>query len=175
MDQEDVVYLSINELSAMAKTAKRAISSTEVELRKKSCCKTVLHGKYLILAGKEWEMKIRGALHLLEEKGSEVQGKTAYPGKVQGNAKIIFSTQDNTKVLRGDILIAVMTFPNFIPAMEKAAAFVTDEGGILCHAAIISREMKKPCIIGTKIATKVFKDGDLVEVDAEKGTVRKIS
>lgn len=68
-----------------------------------------------------------------------------------------------------------MTFPNFIPAMEKASAFVTDEGGILCHAAIVSREMRKPCIIGTKIATKIFKDGDLVEVDANKGTVKKLS
>ena len=60
-------------------------------------------------------------------------------------------------------------------AMEKAAAFVTDEGGITCHAAIIAREMKKPCVIGTKKATKVLKDGDLIEVDAEKGVVRKLS
>ena len=67
-----------------------------------------------------------------------------------------------------------MTFPHFIPAMEKAAAFVTDEGGILCHAAIVSREMKKPCIIATKNATKTLKDGEMVEVDAEKGTVKKI-
>jgi pyruvate,water dikinase len=55
--------------------------------------------------------------------------------------------------------------------MEKASAFVTDEGGILCHAAIVSREMKKPCIIGTKIATKLLKDGDIIEVDANNGFV----
>ncbi len=175
MNPEDVVYLSINELSVMAQTAKKAVTSSEVELRKQSCCKVTLQGKYLILPGKEWEMKIRNTLHLPEEKGSQVQGKIAYPGKVQGKAKIVFSNQDNAKVLRGDILIAVMTFPNFIPAMEKAAAFVTDEGGILCHAAIVSREMRKPCIIATKHATKVFKDNDLVEVDAEKGIVRKVS
>ena len=64
---------------------------------------------------------------------------------------------------------------NFIGAMEKAAAFVTDEGGITCHAAIIAREMKKPCIIGTKNATKVLKDGDIVEVDANTGIVKIIS
>ena len=58
--------------------------------------------------------------------------------------------------------------------MKKAAAFVTDGGGILCHAAIMARELKKPCVIGTKIATQVLKDGDLVEVDADKGIVRKI-
>jgi pyruvate,water dikinase len=67
-----------------------------------------------------------------------------------------------------------MTFPSMIMAMERAAAFVTDEGGILCHAAIIAREMKKPCVIATKNATKAFKDGDLIEVDANTGIVRKI-
>ena len=58
--------------------------------------------------------------------------------------------------------------------MKRAIAFVTDEGGITCHAAIIAREMKKPCIIGTKVATKILKDGDMVEVDANKGTVKII-
>jgi pyruvate,water dikinase len=65
-----------------------------------------------------------------------------------------------------------MTRPDYLPAMQKASAFVTDEGGITCHAAIIAREMKKPCIIGTKIASKIIKDGDMVEVDADKGVVR---
>ncbi len=67
-----------------------------------------------------------------------------------------------------------MTHPDDGPLISKAAAVVTDEGGVLCHAAIVARELKKPCIIGTKIATKVLKDGDTVEVDAEKGIVRKI-
>ncbi len=62
-----------------------------------------------------------------------------------------------------------MTDPDFLPAMKKASAIITDEGGITCHAAIVSRELKIPCIIGTRIATKVLKDGDLVEVDANKG------
>ena len=68
-----------------------------------------------------------------------------------------------------------MTMPRYLPAMVRAAAFVTDEGGITCHAAIIAREMRKPCIIGTKIATQVLKDGDMVEVDADNGVVRKIN
>lgn len=75
---------------------------------------------------------------------------------------------------KGEILVTVMTSPDFMVAAKKAAAIVTDEGGITCHAAIVSREMKIPCIIGTKIATKVLKDGDIVEVDADKGVVRKI-
>lgn len=67
-----------------------------------------------------------------------------------------------------------MTSPWYVPIMEKAAAIVTDEGGITCHAAIISREMSKPCIICTKFATKVLKNGDLVEVDATKGIIKRI-
>ena len=61
-----------------------------------------------------------------------------------------------------------------MPALLLCSAIVTDEGGIMCHAAIIARELKKPCIIGAKVATKVLKDGDLVEVDAEKGIVRLV-
>jgi len=103
-----------------------------------------------------------------------VSGQTAWRGIAKGRVIVISNPSEISRVKEGDILVATMTFPNYIPAMERAAAFITDEGGILCHAAIISREMKKPCIIGTKIATKVLKDGDLVEVDADKGIVKII-
>ncbi len=75
---------------------------------------------------------------------------------------------------KGEIIVANMTHPDYIPAIRKARAIVTDEGGVVCHAAIISRELKIPCIIGTGEATKVFKDGDRVEVDALRGVVKKI-
>ncbi len=104
----------------------------------------------------------------------EVKGFTASRGKVTGRAKILVSVEEMHKIEDGDVLIAVMTRPDYLPAMQKASAFVTDEGGITCHAAIVAREMKKPCVIGTKIATKIFKDGDRVEVDATKGIVKKI-
>jgi len=65
-----------------------------------------------------------------------------------------------------------MTRPEYTGIMKKAKAIVTDEGGITCHAAIVAREMKKPCIIGTKVATQVLHDGDLVEVDADRGVVK---
>jgi len=105
---------------------------------------------------------------------TEIKGITAFPGMVRGIVKVVKHPTEVSKVEMGNILVTQMTLPSFISAMNKAAAFVTDEGGITCHAAIIAREMKKPCIIGTKIATKVLKDGDMVEVDAEKGTVRII-
>lgn len=104
-------------------------------------------------------------------KNSEVKGIVAFKGKVTGRAKIVKKVEELQKVEEGNILIAPMTSPNFLVAMKKAAAFVTDEGGITCHAAIVAREMQKPCIIGTKVATKMFKDGDLIEVDANTGIV----
>lgn len=112
--------------------------------------------------------------NLEEHAITEIKGSIAFKGKVTGVVKIVTHSDDIQKVKEGDILVSQMTFPSFISAMQKAAGFVTDEGGITCHAAIIAREMKKPCIIGTKNATKILKDGDLIEVDANSGVVRKI-
>jgi pyruvate,water dikinase len=69
----------------------------------------------------------------------------------------------------GDVLVTTMTTPEYVLLMQKASAIVTNMGGLLCHAAIVSRELNKPCVINTKIGTEVFKDGDMVEVDADKG------
>ena len=74
----------------------------------------------------------------------------------------------------GEVLVANTTHPDYVPAMKMAIAFVTNEGGIISHTAIIAREMKKPCLVGTKIATKILHDGDLVEVDADMGIVKII-
>jgi len=106
---------------------------------------------------------------------TELRGQVACVGRATGEAKIVKTAADITKVKHGNILVSPMTNPDLLPAMAKAAAFVTETGGITCHAAIVAREMNKPCVIGTKTATKVFKDGDLLEVDAVEGTVKKIS
>jgi pyruvate,water dikinase len=89
-------------------------------------------------------------------------------------ANIILTTADFPKFKKGDVLITEMTRPEFVPLMKEAVAIITDEGGLTCHAAIVSRELNTPCIVGTKIATRIFKDGDMVEVDAERGVVRII-
>ena len=75
---------------------------------------------------------------------------------------------------QGDVLVSTATNIDLVPAMKKAAAIVTDVGGVTCHAAVVSRELKVPCVIGTKVATKWLRDGDLVEVDAAEGVVKKI-
>ncbi len=101
-----------------------------------------------------------------------LKGQVAFAGIATGIVRIVKRKEQVEQVLEGEIIVSPMTTPDMVPAMRKAAAFVTDEGGITCHAAIIARELKKPCIIGTKIASQIFKDGDEVEVDAEKGVVR---
>jgi phosphoenolpyruvate synthase/pyruvate phosphate dikinase len=103
-----------------------------------------------------------------------VKGIIANKGYAKGKACIVKNNSDFYRFKEGDILIAPSTTPNYVQLMAKASAFVTNEGGLSSHAAVISREMNKPCIVGTKIATKVFKDNDLIEVDADKGVVRKI-
>lgn len=106
---------------------------------------------------------------------TEIKGAVAYKGLVRGIARIVRSIADIEKFKAGEVLIANQTTPEFVPAMKKAIAIVTDQGGITCHAAIIAREMQKPCIIGTKNATKILKDSDRVEVDADAGVVKKIA
>jgi len=105
----------------------------------------------------------------------EIKGQSAFAGKAQGKVRILYSQRDAENFKDGEILVASMTTPELIVAMRKSLAFITDEGGITSHAAIIARELKIPCVVGTKIATKVLKDGDLVEVDADKGIVKIIS
>jgi len=96
----------------------------------------------------------------------------ASPGKVKGIVAIINVPEEMKKMRQNNILVSEATSPDLLPAIKKASAIITNVGGITCHAAIVSRELGIPCIIGTKIATKVLKDGDLVEVDAEKGIVK---
>jgi phosphohistidine swiveling domain-containing protein len=105
----------------------------------------------------------------------ELKGSIAHKGILNGKVKVVMTAYEIGKVEEGDILVAPTTAPSYIIGMNKASAFITDEGGITSHAAIVAREMKKPCIIGTKIATKILKDGDLVEVDANTGVVRILS
>ncbi len=110
-----------------------------------------------------------------KEEVNELKGMTACKGKVRGVVKVVYDSNELDKVNEGDIFIAKFTYPTYTPKMIKSLAIITDEGGITTHAAIIAREYNIPCVIGTKIATSVLKDGDLVEVDADKGVVRKIS
>lgn len=109
-----------------------------------------------------------------DENMKELKGQCACLGKVRGKAKVVMSVSDSAKMNEGDILVSVATDPDLVPAMKKAAAIITEQGGVTSHAAIVSRELNIPCVIGTKVATKWLKDGDEIEVDATNGIIRKL-
>jgi len=100
-----------------------------------------------------------------------LSGTSASPGVGTGPVKILKSPKEISKIEKGDILVAPMTSPDYVPAMKKSAAIITDEGGETSHAAIVSRELGIPCIVGTKTATKFLKDGQIVSVDGSTGNV----
>jgi phosphohistidine swiveling domain-containing protein len=148
----------------------------ELLLEAKKYQKGFIYFNGKIYTGKQSDILRKLNIDLVNKKQSKkiisIKGQIASPGKIKGGVKIVLTNKDIKKVLEGDVLVSPMTRPDFLPAMKKASAFVTDEGGITCHASIVARELKKPCIIGTKIATEVLHDGDLVEVDANKGIVK---
>ncbi len=130
----------------------------------------------------EWKSRVESSraeelLKLVEGNSTEgdlIYGSIASLGRATGTAKVVLRQSDFHKFKEGDVLITGMTRPEFVPLMKLASAIVTDEGGITCHASIISRELNKPCVIGTQTATKTFKDGDNVEVNANHGYAKII-
>ena len=127
---------------------------------------------YELFTGKEafqLEKDIEASLKV-DTNVSEIRGSTAYKGTAKGRVRIV-NTPADMEGFVGDILVSKSTSPEIITAMKNAAAIVTDSGGITCHAAIVARELKVPTIIGTKFATKILQQDELVEVDADKGVV----
>ena len=108
-----------------------------------------------------------------EERIELTRGLGASPGMAAGAVKIIKSIDELDKVELGDILVTTMTTPDMVPAMKRATGIITDEGGITCHAAIVSRELGTPCVVGTGDATKVLDDNMIVTLSGDKGIVYK--
>lgn len=151
------------------------LNKTILNQRKEISVQMVKDNKYLVFQDKEAK-EVDSLIISLEEKVSskEVKGSPAYKGKVKGIARVILYRKDLDKIKEGEILVTPMTEAFYTPYLKKVKGIVTNEGGITCHAAIISREMKIPCIIGTRNATKILKTGDRVELDAKKGIVKII-
>lgn len=116
----------------------------------------------------------------LERKVKNVQenlggrGLCASPGKARGKIRIVPKPEKNNKVKNGDILVTFSTTTDYLPAMKRASAIITEVGGQTCHAAVVSREFGIPCLVAVTDAMKIYKDGELVEVDADSGVVRKL-
>lgn len=100
-----------------------------------------------------------------------LKGESASPGIASGSARIIFKPADLQSLKKGEILVARMTSPDFVPAMKRASAIITDEGGQTSHAAIVSRELGIPCIVGTLKATKIIKNKMVLTIDANEGKI----
>lgn len=151
---------------------KGKINRKELRARIKKCFIFISPKGYKILSGKEAEdidMRV-----FYRDLGSinKVKGVVASPGKVQGKARVLKNNLEISKFKKDEILVTNNTTPEFVPAMKKAGAIITEQGGITTHAAIVSRELGVPCIIGVKDATRILKTGYIIEVDADKGLVK---
>lgn len=171
INEDDLAYLDYAELEDFVKGN---FDTSLLKKRKQGSLFVFQKDKFKVFYPEEVEEIINKIINPDYEEKKEFSGIVACSGKAKGVVKIVINQGDISKVEKGDILVSTMTRPGHIAAMKKSAAIVTNEGGIICHAAIVSRELGIPCIIGTKIATKVLKDGDLVEVDANKGVVKII-
>ncbi|MDD5726068.1 MAG: PEP-utilizing enzyme [Patescibacteria group bacterium] len=104
----------------------------------------------------------------------EARGVCASPGQASGPARVLLTPAENDRVQEGDILVTVATTVDYLPAMQRASAIVTEVGGLTCHAAVVAREFGVPCIVSFANATRVFKDGQLLALNADKTTIKKI-
>ncbi|MEE9525413.1 MAG: PEP-utilizing enzyme, partial [Candidatus Woesearchaeota archaeon] len=151
----------------------KEIDLDEINRREQAMC-VILDNGLKTYSGEEAAKKIKQEFEQEVEDVSEIKGEVASQGKVKGRVKVCKGAEEAfEKIQEGDILVCGMTTPLYVPIMKKCSAIITNEGGITCHAAIISRELGIPCIVGTSIATDVLKDNEEVEVDAEKGVVRR--
>lgn len=147
----------------------KAIDLTRVKRRQRGYSYTYREGRSVL--SEEFENGADVSTLLEVTSDSSLEGEVANPGTAEGPVRIVLGVEDIPRVQKGDILVAPMTRQEMVVALERASAFVTDEGGRLCHAAIVAREMNKPCITGTRIATKILKDGWMVFVDADNGKI----
>ena len=102
-----------------------------------------------------------------------LQGLAASSGMASGRVRVLLSPKEGNQLLDGEVLVAPMTNPDWVPTIRRAAAVVTDGGGMTCHAAIVSRELGVPCVVGARTATSILRDGELVTVDGALGTVHE--
>ncbi len=177
IDRFDIGYLSLDELNKAI--SNDVIDRDLIKERKNGDCVVTLEvdTRKIFVINPPMPLAYKEIIDEVEQENSEhvVRGRIAQPGVVRGLVRVVRSFHDIKHVIQGDILVANTTHPNYLPAMQKAAAFITNEGGTISHAAIVAREMKKPCIVGTKNATKLLKNGDIVEVNADEGVVTIIN
>lgn len=172
----DLVYLTDSEFLSLNKNSNVEEIKNIISERKKGYGLLVIDGQVQIITGDPLQNLLSKMLNRNQNKVTEFKGSIASKSPLtRGLVKIIISPEDFYKFKDNDILVVPETTPDYVLLMKKSSAIITDAGGVTSHAAIVARELKKPCIIGTKIATQVLKDGDFVEIDTDKGLVRIIN
>jgi phosphohistidine swiveling domain-containing protein len=167
---QDVVYLDCRELMAASGGGEGAkILRNRIADRQRGFEFELSDGEIT------WDAPVTSDTPAGAAPAGPLTGVTACRGKVQGRVRLLASDDDTFAMEVGEILVTTMTMPSLMLAVEKAAAIVTDEGGMLCHAAIVSRELDIPCVIATGTATRRLRTGDLVEVDADNAIVHILS
>jgi len=170
----DIIYLRPCEIVDFLSAQKLPLLR-ELDKRRKHWAIIVKNGILKFVSNEGQIENIRKSEFVEEvEKAEVIKGNVAQRGKARGIVRLIRIKKDWERMKNGNILVTHMTKPEMILVIRKAAAIVTDEGGITCHAAIVSKEFGIPCIVGTQIATKVLKDGDFVEIDAGAGIIKKL-
>jgi len=132
--------------------------------------------EWALAAGRTWLVQSRPITTLAatrEEPAGTVllTGLSGSPGVATGRVRILASPKDGHRLEAGEVLVATMTNPDWVPTIRRAAALVTDGGGMTCHAAIVTRELGVPCVVGTRSATQILRDGEVVTVDGARGKV----
>jgi len=127
-------------------------------------------GDFLIFSGSEAQ-KLHELVRPPQKEMSELHGMPVFQGRVTGRACVMQTSDDMAKMQQEMVLVCPMSDPDFMAAIRKASAIVADQGGLLCHAAIVARELQIPCVVGTEHATRAIKDGEEIIVDAYKGIV----
>lgn len=162
--RENLNYYLLSEILNLLAEKKR-LSRKEISLRKKNGI-TLIRFEYLTYGLPRFFKKIE------KNRIKILKGTCASPGKIQGRAKIILSQEDIKKIKKGDIMVAIGTDFNLLEAIFRAEGIITEEGGFLSHAAILSRELKKPCCIGVKGATRIISDGMKIILNATEGKIK---
>ncbi len=172
IDSADLVYLMPNEIKELIKTPRAVIKyQVEIEKRKKGFALITYDGLTRIFAD---EFISDGNLRVNEHDNiQKVLGTTTYPGEVDGLVRRILDKYELTSIQDGEIIVTPMTSPDYVVVMDKVKGIITDEGGVTCHAAQISREYRIPCLTGTGSATKIFKTNESVHLEATHGFAEK--
>lgn len=174
LSYDELGLMSLWEIKAVL-LGKQNLSEIPIKKRLKNFAVIQVGGEFNVIVDEKSLTKLRQEKQQKTVKKVKIiKGKVASRGKATGPVKIVMHPTQVTKVVKGDVLVAPMTSPDFVMGMLKAVAIVTDHGGMTCHAAIVSRELGVPCIVGTGNATSLLEDGDIVEVDAEKGVIKRI-